>query len=312
MDVLDWLLVVPDSEWLVSGLIANQSLTMIKAKREAGKTLLACDFIAAYVKNEPEWLGRRFEDGTQRGNVLYMVTDANAEAEVSRQLASLGIPAGRVAVARYNGEAHGTVDDWSNWGAWIRDTGNVSLLVVDNGTGMTNGVVDTETTGSLFKRLSALTGPMGLTVILIHHEKNSGGTAGNYTWESGVRWRLRLSARDEKSWRSDYRELEFDGGNMNVPEDFPAAIPLRMPRRTHPGSRFALADRRNNTPEARSAERQEEHGDKFAALMSMNRSWRSYAEIGKALGVSASKAERIIKDHGHMRDRATGAIVHTP
>ena len=309
MDVHEWLGVVPENEWLVSGLIANQSLNMVVAKREVGKTLLICDFIAAYVMGEADWLGRQFEDTEPRGNVFYMVTDANAEAEVSRQLGNLGVPAGRVMLARHNGETHGSVDDWVKWAAWIQATQNVSVLVVDNGTGMSNGVVDTEATGTLFKRLRAMCGPRGLTIILIHHEKNSGGTAGNYTWQSESRWRLRLTAGDDPR-RNDYRELELDGGNaIALPADLPESIPLRMPRRSHPASRFTLTDKRNTAPEERSAKREEDHEDKFATLTSMARSWSSYGEIGDALGVSASKAERIVKGHGHVRDRATGAIV---
>jgi hypothetical protein len=309
MDIHDWLTVVPENEWLVNGLVANQSLNMIKAKREVGKSLLACDFIAAYVTGEPEWLGRSFEDTEPRGNVLYMVTDANAEAEVSRQLGNLGVPRGRVELARHSGEMRDSVDDWVKWGAWIQTTRKVAVLVVDNGTGMSNGVVDTEATGTLFKRLRALTGPMGITVILIHHEKNSGGTAGNYSWESESRWRLRLAAKDDRLWASDYRELEFDGGNVKIPADLPDSIPLRMPRRSHPASRFTLTDRRNATPEERSAKRENEHTDKFTDLTKLDRSWASYAEMGATLGVSAATAERIVKERGHVRDRATGRIV---
>jgi hypothetical protein len=63
MDIHEWLMVVPENQWLVSGLIANQSLNMIKAPRETGKTLISCDFTRSYVMGEPEWLGA----STKRG-----------------------------------------------------------------------------------------------------------------------------------------------------------------------------------------------------------------------------------------------------
>jgi AAA domain len=309
MDVHDWLMVVPDTPWLFRGRIACQSLNMVKASREVGKTLLVAEATVAYVKGETEWLGGQYDGPEDRGNVFWMVTDANAEAEVSQQLTNLGAPKGRVQLARHSGEIKGSAEDWMAWGAWLQGVHGVSVLVVDNGTGMTNGVVDTEASGALFKRLRAMTGPMGLTVILIHHEKNSGGTAGNYSWESETRWRLRLSCPSGKPLTDDYRELSIDGGNILPPDDVPLVTPLRMPRRTHKGSRFTMTERRNTTPEQRSEKRREDHGDKFKTLMEMGGTWANYAEMGAAISASASQAERIVKGHGHVRDRATGMIV---
>lgn len=312
MDVHDWLTVSPDNPWLFRGRIACQSLNMVKASREVGKTLLVAEASVAYVKGEPEWLGGQYDGPEDRGNVFWMVTDANAEAEVSQQLANLGAPKGRIQLARHSGEITGTVEQWVNWGAWLQGVHGVSILVIDNGTGMTNGVVDTEASGALFKKLRAMTGPLGLTVILIHHEKNSGGTAGNYSWESETRWRLRLSCPSGKPLTDPYRELSIDGGNILPPDDIPLVTPLKMPRRTHPGARFTMTEKRNTVPEKRSEERQEDHGRMFRGLLEGGRAWASYGEIGQALGVSASKAERIVKEQGHIRDRATGQIVPRP
>jgi hypothetical protein len=101
----------------------------------------------------------------------------------------------------------------------------------------------------------------------------------------------------------------MDGGNIPLPDGVPERMPIRMPRKTHPGSRFTLTDRRNASPEKRSGEREEDHKGTFSTLVGLNRTWASYGEMGRAVGVSASKAERIVKGHGHVRDRASGAIV---
>jgi hypothetical protein len=297
MDIHEWLTIVPENQWLVNGLIANQSLNMIKAPRETGKTLLVCEFCRTYVMGEPEWLGRKYEDDS-RGKVFYMVTDANAEADVSRQLANLGVPAERVKLARHNGEDLGTVNDWTNWGAWLQAQG-ISVLVVDNGTGMSNGVVDTEATGNLFKKLRAMTGPMGLTVILVHHEKNGGGTAGNYSWESETRWRLTLTAPSGNPWNDDYRELSFKG-NLNPPEDMPGVIPLRMPRRSHPGSRFTLTGGRNATAPERSPQRPDEQRVLVEKILALGRQdWKSQREIAEAIGSNQTAVSRAFNATGY-------------
>lgn len=310
MDIHDWLMLAPESEWIFRGLIAQQSLNMFKSPREVGKSRLACDGIASYAKGEPDWLGGAYEGDQERGNVYYMVTDANAEAEVSVLLAQLGVPRGRVQLGRYGGELRKSgIEDWVRWGAWLQGVQGVSILVVDNGTGMTDGVVDTEESARLFKRLRAMTGPMGLTVILIHHEKNSGGTAGNYSWESETRWRLRLSCPSGDPRHDPYRELIVDGGNVSEAGDIRERIPLRMPRKSHPGSRFTLTDLRNATPEKRSKEREEDHGDKFKALVAMERTWKTQEEMADAIGISPSGLRRILGEKGYSRDRKTGLLV---
>ena len=295
-DIHDWISLVPESPWLVSGLIAAESLNLITAKREVGKSLLVCDFLSSYLMGEPEWLGRKFEQDS-RGRAMFMVTDANAEAEVSRQLTALGVPRGYVDLARHSGEMYAAnAGDWAHWGENLRTHRDTRILVVDNGTGMSAGVVDTEATSRLFKALRVVTGPMGLTVILIHHEKNTGGTAGNYQWQSESRHRLSLAMGDS----SDYRELSFQGGNTMLPEDMPEVIPLRMPRKSHPGSRFTLTDARNTVPEDRSATAHKNQ-ERIDELVAMNRSdWSSQEELGQAVGLSQPQMGRVMRKAGYV------------
>jgi RecA-family ATPase len=88
--VQEWLSRADPNEWLVDGLILNKSLNLLKAKREAGKSLLAVDLAVALVHGETEWLGRRIGPGSP-GGVCFLVTDAGAEIEIARQLDRLGV-----------------------------------------------------------------------------------------------------------------------------------------------------------------------------------------------------------------------------
>ena len=99
---------------------------------------------------------------------------------------------------------------------------------------------------------------------------------------------------------SDYRELSFQGGNTMLPEDMPEVIPLRMPRRTHPGSRFTLTDARNAVPEDRSATA-DKNQERIDELVAMNRSdWSSQEELGQAVGLSQPQMGRVMRKAGYV------------
>jgi hypothetical protein len=280
---------------MVEGLILNKSVNLLKAKREAGKSLLAVDLAVALVRGETDWLGRTIAPGTPNG-VYFLVTDAGAEVEIARQLARLGIkPEDMVTVARAR-RGPALVDQWARFGERLRAEG-YGLVVIDNGTGLVHDIVKPESVNPLFDGLKELTAPdIGLTVLLVHHEPKMGtGAAGNYSWESEPRWRLSLSKVN-----GDYRSLVAEG---NALSDMPPVIGLRMPRRTHPGSRFTLADDRNIAPEDRSAS-MDKDDERILKILSHGRAdWRNQEEIAKAIGCSQATIARTFDRKGYaLRD----------
>jgi hypothetical protein len=145
-----------------------------------------------------------------------------------------------------------------------------------------------------------------VAVLLVHHEPRGGtNSAGLYIWESEPRWRLWLSMVGE----GPYRTLTAEG---NAVTDLPPVLGLRMPRKGHSGSRFALADGRNTVPEDRSGERMDQEDQLLLGMLGRS-DWASQSEIAKALRVSQSKVSRVLGRKGYrLQDGQLVKVEGTP
>lgn len=285
-DAYDWLADADPDQWVVEGLIHN-TLTMLTAKREVGKSLVTTDLAPVLTRGEDTWLGRKVKPGFP-DRIYYLVTDAGTERDTSRRVVELGVPKGSVTVARVR-RGPAEVAQWREFGEKLREDG-YGLVVVDNGTGLVHDIVKPEYVNPLFDGLKELT-DAGLAVLLVHHEPKGGqSAAGNYIWESEPRWRLNLAKVGD-----EYRTLSCEG---NALTDLPPVIPLRMPRKTHPGSRFTLADGRNRVSEVRSEERIDRH-DEYLLRMLGRSDWKSQSEIAESVGISQKTVSRVLTGKGY-------------
>jgi AAA domain len=298
MDAYDWLEVGTGEEWLVEGLVLAQSLTMVKGKRESGKSTLTMDFIRSYVMGEPEWLGRKIL-ADNRGRVFYGVTDTNAEMEVSRAVRNLGIPRGRVQVQRIRRNSL-NAETGKQLNAYLRASG-FGLAVFDNGTGLVADIVKNEYTAPLFDGIKEIAGPGGLSVILVHHEPRGGASAaGNYSWEGESRWRMSISRIPGESLSSPERLVSLEG---NAVSELADVVRVKMPRIGHPGSRFTLSEARNTVPEDRS-KGQPVKADLWAKILSYgDREWASNADIADVVGTSEATVSRLLTGNGYKIGR---------
>jgi hypothetical protein len=287
----EWMTEDSRDSWLVEGMV-HEGGTAWFAHRGEGKSLLTVDLAVAMAKGEEKWLGRKIRPDS--GRILFLVSDPRAVKETSTRLAAMGAPEGSVIVGRLR-RGPPEVQWWMQLAGEIED---FRMVVVDSGTNLVHDIVKAEFVNPLLDGLTELV-EAKIPVLLVHHMPKTGNSgAGGYFWEAWPRWSMYMNKAGD-----GYKSLAFEG---NAVTELPATVVVRMPRKTHPGSRFALADSRGADPEIRSLARID-RDDALMRRIIEGQPWGSQTAIGRALDVSQPKVSRVLKDKGF--DLSGGRIV---
>jgi AAA domain len=279
----EWLVNDDGNPWLVDGMV-HDGATLWVAKRGVGKSLLTVDLAVSLARGDTEWLGRDIRPGN--GRVVFLVSDPKAERETARRLDAMGTPDGSVEIGRLRRGP----EPAEQWAELARELKGSRLVVVDSGTNLVHDTVKAEYTNPLFDGLNEIVAE-NIPVLLVHHIPKSGTlAAGNYGWEAWPRWWMYMGASGE-----NFRTLVFEGNEND--DGLPRTVVVRMPRKTHPASRFTLADDRAAESEIRTLARQGNHA-KLLTHMRERSDWRSQAHIAAELGISQSVVSRILTANG--------------
>jgi hypothetical protein len=205
----------PDPEWVWSGYVARGGITLAAGKPKAGKSTLVCALVEAMAAGATEFLGRAITPGPvvyvseEGGSTLAPKLPANDDVRVLTRDAVWPRPPWAQVVEAATAEAKRVgagllvVDAFAFWAAFAEGSEN-----------------DAGTTQAAVAALGPATSA-GLAVVLVHHQRKSGGEGGDAVRGSGaifgaVDALLEVERPDEKS-PPGHRRLIAVGRWPNMP-----------------------------------------------------------------------------------------------
>jgi hypothetical protein len=159
-------------DYLVSGVIERETVTVLSGDTAAGKSIIAAALTVAVLKGT-EWLGR----DVQAGRVVY-VDEENTRRIIRDRLAALGLTnAERDGLAYYlrQGICLGS-PEWNAWLASIAQQHRADLVVIDTASSATGSDVnDNSKVAQLYREAFRPATVNGAAVLLLHHERKLTG-----------------------------------------------------------------------------------------------------------------------------------------